>query len=99
MALSSKKRKKIENLRQQILLNPLNRTTGQKYRDREIVASWSKVSNMASSGTPVESTESEFSAAGRPKPVKNPREKLYAPLVQSSEEKYSSGQNFRILSI
>ncbi len=39
--------------------------------------------------TPFESTESEFSALGQPKRVKNSGEKLYAPLVQSSEGKYS----------
>ncbi len=36
----------------------------------------------------VESTESEFLAIERPKRVKNPGEKLYTPLVQSSEVKY-----------
>ncbi len=46
-----------------------------------------------------ESTESEFSAIGQPKYVKIPGEKLYVPLMQSSERKYSQGQNFRILSI
>ncbi len=38
--------------------------------------------------TLVESIESEFSAIGRPKRVKNPGKKLYPPLVQSFEEKY-----------
>ncbi len=36
----------------------------------------------------MESTESEFLAIERPKRVKNHKEKLYAPLVQKSEEKY-----------
>ncbi len=34
-------------------------------------------------------SESEFSAIGRPKCLKNPEEKLSAPLVQSSEEKFT----------
>ncbi len=37
----------------------------------------------------VASTESEFLAVRRPKRVKNHGEKLYAPLVQNSEGKYS----------
>ncbi len=40
---------------------------------------------MDSGRTPVESTESEFSAVGRPKRVKN-RKRNFTP---SSEEKYS----------
>ncbi len=44
---------------------------------------------IASGRTPVERTKSKFSALGRPKRVKNPGEQLYAPLVQSSEGKYS----------
>ncbi len=39
-----------------------------------------------SSRTPVESTGSEFSAVVRPKRVKNPGEKLYAPLMRSSKQ-------------
>ncbi len=46
---------------------------------------WSKVPRWRNSRTPVQSTEAEFSVVERLKGVKNPGEKLYAPLVQSSD--------------
>ncbi len=58
--------------------------SGRKYRTQPLVASRSKV---PSGRTQVESSESEFSAIGRPRRIKNCGENLYASLVQSSEEK------------
>ncbi len=50
--------------------------------------------------TTVKSSESEFSALGRPELVKKSWRILYAPLVRCSERKYSlHGKNFRILRI
>ncbi len=60
---------------------PISRTIGRKYRDREMVARCSKVPNMVSGHTPVESTDSEFSDVEQPKWVKNHGEKLYTLLV------------------